>query len=514
MMPSDVSPSRTRDAVAVSFALVALLRALQETTFAPLPHGADGFLTGLSAALGLGLVVVLRGTRVRSPGRDALGALVFSVLMTLLLLATAVSAGAQELPRRALFGAQVVPVSPEVRERAGLPAEGGVLVGAVSPGGPAAGAGVRSGDVVLAVDGETVPDTGWFVRALKGGAGGTWTLTVRRGTDDVEVPFALQEAPRWTSPDYDVVYGTATVADGTRRRTVTAKPRGAGPFPAALLVGGIGCYSLDAPGGGTYAPYFDAFVRAGWAVLWTEKSGVGDSEGAPCPTIDFETEVAGYRAGLAALQALPFVDPARVVVVGHSMGGTIGPLIASETPVAGVAAVSTSGLPWFEYSVANTRRQLALAGLAPPEVDARMRDAIAANYAVFAEKQSPESLLDEHPDWAEFFQLPQHISYFQQMADLDPAALWTAADAPALLVAGGADFVTDPAEHAHLAAVVNGVRPGTARYVLVPDLDHFGNRVADAPASLRAIQTGETLPVHDGLPRLLVEWADGLGPAR
>ena len=36
--------------------------------------------------------------------------------------------------------------------------------------------------------------------------------------------------------------------------------------------------------------------------------------------------------------------------------------------------------------------------------------------------------------------------------------------------AGGADFVTDPAEHEHLTAVVNRVRPGTARYVLVPDL--------------------------------------------
>ena len=368
--------------------------------------------------------------------------------------------------------------------------------------------------MILAIDGAPVADPGAFVRALKGGAGQTWALTVRRGTDDVQIPFALQEAPRWTSPDHDVVYGTAVLPDGTRRRTITAKPHGDGPFPAALLVGGVGCYSLDAPGGGTYAPYFDAFVRAGWAVLWVEKSGVGDSEGPPCPTIDFETELAGYRAALAALKASPAVDVGRIVLVGHSMGGLLGPLLAAETPVAGVAAVSTAGLPWFEYTLANTRRQLALVGLTPAEVDARMRDAVAANAAVFVEGRSPEAVVAEHPDWAEFFQLPQHVSYFQQVAGYDPGAVWAAADAPALLVAGGADFVTDPAEHERIAAVANDVRPGTARYVLVPDLDHFGNRVPDAEGSLRAIQTGETLPVHDGLPRLLVEWADTLRPVR
>ena len=509
-MPTSALDPRT--AVAVPFAAAAVLRALQKTPLAPLPHAPDGFLTGLSAALGLGLLFVLRGDPARSPRRDALAAL--GVLLVLMLLATAASAAAQDLPRRALFGAQVVPVSAEVRTRAGLPSEGGVLVGALTPGGPAAAADVRSGDVILAIDGAPVADPGAFVRALKSGAGGTWTLTVRRGTDDVEVPFALQEAPRWTSPDYDVVYGTATTADGARRRTIATRPHGAGPFPAVLLVGGVGCYSLDQSGGGSYAPYFDAFTDAGYVVLWVEKSGVGDSEGPPCPTIDFETELAGYRAALAALKADPAVDPDRVVVVGHSMGGLLGPLLAAETPVAGVAAVSTAGLPWFEYTLANTRRQLALGGVTPAEVDARMRDAIAANHAVFVEGRSPEAVVAEHPDWAEFFQLPQHVSYFQQVAGYDPGAVWAAADAPALLVAGGADFVTDPAEHERIAAVANDVRPGTARYVLVPDLDHFGNRVPDAEGSLRAIQTGETLPVHDGLPRLLVEWADTLRPVR
>ncbi len=503
-----------RSAVAVAWAAVAALRVVQTTAFAPLPHAADGLLTGLSVSLGLGLLVVLRRRPPRDARRRVLAALAVSVLLVLLLLATAVSAAAQNLPRRALFGAQVVPVSADVRARAGLPAEGGVLIGAVTPGGPAAAAGVRGGDVVLAIDGQPVPDPGGFVQALKRGARGAWTLTVRRGADDVQIPFPLQEAPRWTSPDYDVVYGTATTADGTRRRTIATKPHGGGPFPAVLLIGGVGCYSLDQPGGGSYAPYFDAFTLAGHVVLWVEKSGVGDSEGAPCPTIDFETELAGYRAALAALRAFPAVDADRVVIVGHSMGGLIGPLLAAEASVAGVAAISTAGLPWVEYTLANTRRQLALSGLGPAEVDAAMRDAIGATYAVYVEKRSPDDVLAEHPEWGGFLQFPQHVSYLQQVADYDPGAVWAAADAPALVVAGGADFVTDPAEHERIVAVVNQLRPGTARYVLIPDLDHFGNRVPDAQTSFRIVMTRGEAPANDDLPRRLVEWADRLPTSR
>ncbi len=506
--------STLRTTVAVAWAAIGALRVVQTTALAPLPHAADSLLTGLSVSLGVGLLVVLRWRRPHDARHGALAALAVSVLLVLLLLATAVSAAAQDLPRRALFGAQVLPVSDDLRTRAGLPAEGGVLVGALTPGAPASEAGVQSGDVILAVDGQPVPDPVWFVRTLKRGAGGAWTLTVRRGTDDVQIPFPLREAPRWTSTDYEVVYGTATTADGTRRRTIATVPPGDGPFPAALLVGGVGCYSLDQPGGGSYGPYFDAFTEAGHVVLWVEKSGVGDSEGLPCPTIDFETELAGYRAALAALQANPAVDPERVVLVGHSMGGLIGPLLAAEAPVAGVAAISTAGLPWVEYTIANTRRQLALSGLGPAEVDAAMRGAISATHAVYVEKRAPDDVLAEHPEWGGFLQFPQHVSYLQQVADYDPGAVWAAADAPALLVAGGADFVTDPAEHERIVAIVNRLRPGTARYVLVPDLDHFGNRVPDAPTSFRIVMTGGEAPTNDDLPRLLVEWADSLPPSR
>ena len=243
-----------------------------------------------------------------------------------------------------------------------------------------------------------------------------------------------------------------------------------------------------------------------------EKGGVGDSEGLPCPH-RLRDGSRRYRAALAALQANPAVDPKRVVLVGHSMGGLIGPLLAAEAPVAGVAAISTAGLPWVEYTIANTRRQLALWASARPRSTPRCGAPSARHTPSTSRNGRRTTSSPNTPSGAVFSNSPS-TSRTSSRWPTTTRAPGAAADAPALLVAGGADFVTDPAEHERIVAIVNRLRPGTARYVLVPDLDHFGNRVPDAPTSFRIVMTGGEAPTNDDLPRLLVEWADSLPPSR
>ena len=471
-------------------AAVVALYALQSTAYAVFPPSANGFLFGLAVALAVGLVIwPALYVALRSRAAPVLVAL-----------ALAGSADAQELERRPLFGAHIGP------------AEGGVAVQALTPGASAEQAGLRAGDRITHADGAPVPDPPTFLAALaEAGAGADWRLGVVRDGETREVVVALAEAPRVTSPTLRITYG-AVEANGALRRTIAAVPPGDGPHPAVLLVGGVGCYSLDTPSPHPYHPLREALGRAGYASLWVEKSGMGDSQGTPCPEIDFDTEVAGYRAGLGALQADP--DVSDVFVFGHSMGGLIGPLLAAEAaeagrPLAGLVAVSTAGLPWFEYTLANLRRQLPLMGLGPAQVDAAMRQALRANAAVFLDGRDPAEVAAENPSWAGFLQLPQHVSYMRQVAEYDPAAVWAAADAPVLLVAGGADFVTDPAEHERLQAVVERERTGTAAYVLLADLDHFMNRVPDARASLHAASSGQPFQsFHAGLVEAVVAWLD------
>lgn len=436
-------------------------------------------------------------------------ALRFRSPLALVLLLLASASAAQELPRRVTLGVQLAPVTPAVQEALSLPDAGGVHVQGVGPGTVAAAGGVLPGDVIRRVDGAAVPDVPAFLSRLREARDGdAWRLAVRRGHEDLALTVRHRAVPSETAPEARVEYG-AVEAQGALRRTILTVPEAAGPHPAVLLLGGVGCYSLDfaGPSPHPYKQLLDGLSAAGYATMRVEKSGVGDSQGAPCPTVDFETEVAGYRAGLAALRQRPDVDADRIVLLGHSMGGLIAPILAAETPVQGLAAIETSGLPWFEYLVDNSRRQLALEGRGPAEVDSTMREAIEATYRLYVAGEAPEQLFAERPEWQALVALPMHVSYMRQVAAENPAARWLAADAPALLVAGGADFVTSVDEHRHLHAVIEGARPGTATLAVIPDLDHFLSEAPDAAASFNRLKAGQPFSAFNTrlLPTLL-DW--------
>ena len=60
---------------------------------------------------------------------------------------------------------------------------GGALVGAVTSGGPAADAGLRTGDTITAIDGKKVADSNALISVIAGhDPGDKVTLTVRRGS--------------------------------------------------------------------------------------------------------------------------------------------------------------------------------------------------------------------------------------------------------------------------------------------------------------------------------------------
>jgi len=60
--------------------------------------------------------------------------------------------------RRGWVGVRIQPVTQDIAEGMGLPAAAGALVSDVTPGGPAANAGMQNGDVVTAFDGKKVSD--------------------------------------------------------------------------------------------------------------------------------------------------------------------------------------------------------------------------------------------------------------------------------------------------------------------------------------------------------------------
>jgi serine protease Do len=99
-------------------------------------------------------------------------------------------------PRRRLLGIGAAPahVARRMRRAVGLPDRPGVLVRAVAPDSPAAGAGLRQGDLITAAAGAEIADTDGLSAALDALPDGqTLSLHLVRGTDELEVVVRFGE---------------------------------------------------------------------------------------------------------------------------------------------------------------------------------------------------------------------------------------------------------------------------------------------------------------------------------
>lgn len=106
------------------------------------------------------------------------------------------------------FGAEGQAVSPTIASSLGLDRPGGVLINSVTPGSGAADAGLRTGDVVTAVDGHEVADPAALrYRIATGEIGATLTLTVIRDGRTLSLALPLSAPPEQPPRAETVVRG-------------------------------------------------------------------------------------------------------------------------------------------------------------------------------------------------------------------------------------------------------------------------------------------------------------------
>ena len=98
--------------------------------------------------------------------------------------------------KRPWFGAKLQAVTPEIAESLNLKRPAGALVAAVTAASPAARAGLKSGDLIVAVDGQAVDDPNAFdYRFATKPLGGTANLTVERQGRGMTAAVKLESAP-------------------------------------------------------------------------------------------------------------------------------------------------------------------------------------------------------------------------------------------------------------------------------------------------------------------------------
>ncbi len=98
--------------------------------------------------------------------------------------------------KRPWLGATLQNVSKDIADNLGLERPTGALVVEVAEGGPAAQAGLKRGDVIAAIDSQTVDDAGsvGFRLGVKP-LGGSARLTVLRNGRTLDLPLKLASAP-------------------------------------------------------------------------------------------------------------------------------------------------------------------------------------------------------------------------------------------------------------------------------------------------------------------------------
>jgi uncharacterized protein len=124
---------------------------------------------------------------------------------------------------------------------------------------------------------------------------------------------------------------TSTAGEVTLGGTLTL-PKGSGPFPAALLIGGSGPQDRDESVANhrAFLMIADALTRKGIAVLRYDKRGIGKSSGNAdaATTMDLAADA---DAGLAFLKARKEIDASRIGLIGHSEGAIIAPYLAGHS---------------------------------------------------------------------------------------------------------------------------------------------------------------------------------------
>ena len=109
---------------------------------------------------------------------------------------------------RGWIGVQIQPVTPEIADSLGLKKAEGALVAEPQSNGPAAKAGIESGDVITAVNGETVKDARELARTIGGlSPGSAVKLSVLHKGQDKVINLNLGQLPNTLEAKADIDNG-------------------------------------------------------------------------------------------------------------------------------------------------------------------------------------------------------------------------------------------------------------------------------------------------------------------
>ena len=288
-------------------------------------------------------------------------------------------------------------------------------------------------------------------------------------------PPAKYEPPAYADPskftETDVTVGSGEWAlPGT-----LAMPKGTGPFPAVVLVHGSGPNDRDETLGPN-KPFKDlawGLATRGIAVLRYDKRSkvygkkiVSDPKLEAAMTVKDET-IDDALAAAALLEKTKGVDPRRVFILGHSLGGYLMPRIALAAKPLNIAGfISMAGLT-RELDDTILRQMTYLYGLAGntlTDEDKKKLEAIKADVArikalTAADKGSTTKILGAMP------------TYWLDVRGYNPPEMAKSVQKPMLILQGGRDYQVTTDDFENWKRALGGRKD--VEFHLYPKLNHL-----------------------------------------
>ena len=129
----------------------------------------------------------------RSGGSQGIG---FAIPANMVRVVVASAKSGGKSVKRPWLGAKLQSVTPDIADSLGLKTPSGALVASVVPGSPAARAGLKASDLIIAIDGQGIDDpNGFDYRFATHPLGGTSQIDVIRGGKALRLSVALETAP-------------------------------------------------------------------------------------------------------------------------------------------------------------------------------------------------------------------------------------------------------------------------------------------------------------------------------
>ena len=281
-------------------------------------------------------------------------------------------------------------------------------------------------------------------------------------------PPASYAPPAYATPSS---YTESDVTVGSGQWPLPASldmPTGAGPFPAVVLVHGSGPNDRDETilGNKPFKDLAFGLASRGIAVLrYDKRTKVYPARLAGMADFTVKQEVIDDALmAVKMLRAQPRIDPARVFVLGHSLGGMLIPRIAAaDTSLAGVIVMAGAARP-IEQAILEQSEYLAMAdGTITPDEQTQIE--AAKKLVETVRSLTPEDARSATP----IFGAP--ASYWLDLRGYDAPAAAKRVNQPMLVLQGERDYQVTMDEFARWKSSLAG--KSNATFHSYPALNHL-----------------------------------------